>query len=260
MSNRVPTSIFIEKNILGDITTINKFGSNASVGTSFTVISQGGIIDHRTVASTVEAISGNAADTLAGLGARKIIVQGLDSSFNEVQEEINMNGTVATTATTTSFIRIYRAWVSEVGTYTGANYADITIRVSGGGANLLTIGGVGTVGTSAYGLGQTTTTAYASALGKDYYIHTLHIDIDGNKAADLVLYKREQLDNTTTNIHSKRVLWDAFGVSGDLQIQFKNPLKIPEKTDIWVEGRVASGTGGVSVNFDIEIVVNDPEL
>lgn len=260
MSIRVPTSIFIEKNTLGDITTNNKFGANNTIGTTFIPVSVGGFLDHRTTATTLEAIGNNAADTLAGLGARKIIVQGLDNNFNEVEEEINMNGTTATASTTTSFIRVYRAWVSEVGTYGGANYNDIDIRVSGGGQVLARITGFGTINTSGYGIGQALISSYCSPIGQTYYISDINIVVDGNKTADVVLYRREMIDNTTTNIQSQRVLWTGFGLSGNIEVRFKNPINIAEKTDIWFEGRVGSGTGGISINYDVEIVVADPEL
>lgn len=260
MSIRVPTSIFIEKNILGNITTNNKFGSNQLVGTTFIPISAGGLLDTRQIATTIEAIGSNVNDTLLGLGARKIIVQGLNNNFDEIEEEINMNGTTVTTATTNSFIRVYRAWVSEVGTYGGANYNDINIRISGGGANLLRITGFGTINTSGYGTGQALASNYSSPREKRFFIDNINIVVDGNKTADVILYRREDFDNTASNIRSRRILWTGYGISGNINVRFKNPINIQPKTDLWFVGKVSSGTGGISINYDVEIVANDPEL
>lgn len=86
---------------------------------------------------------GNAADTAAGAGAREVTLIGLDASGNVVTEAIATNGISASSATTNSFIRLYRAYVSASGTYAtaaaGSHTAAIVIENSAGGTDWLTI-------------------------------------------------------------------------------------------------------------------------
>ena len=252
----IPEQVFIEKNDFGNVTAFHKFGENTAVGTSFVPIVVGGAINFLTSPTTVEAISGNAADTLLGLGVRKILVQGLDETNNIVEEEINMNGTSASTATTTTFIRVWRAYATEVGTYGGANYADITVRVSGGGATLIVINGKGTLGTSGYGSGQSQTTLFSVPQGQTLYIKGIDFIIDSSKNLDLTMYRREDFDNTTTDIKPRRVVWSANGISGSYNLKLDSKISVPEKSDIWFEGKFAAGTGGVSISYDFILVEN----
>ena len=101
----------VARNRWSAITSVHKFGENPAVGTTEEDIwFGGGLYNWLQSAATVRiAAGGNAADDSAGAGAREIQVEGLDSNWDEATELITTNGASASTATSTSFIRVNRA-------------------------------------------------------------------------------------------------------------------------------------------------------
>ncbi len=61
---------------------------------------------------TVSSTSGS--DTAAGVGARTVLVAGLDSLYNEIQEVVALNGTAAV-STVNSYLKIHSCSVLSVG-------------------------------------------------------------------------------------------------------------------------------------------------
>lgn len=191
---------------------------------------------------------GNANDTAAGTGSREIIVEGIDDSFNETTEAIVTAGASASAATSKSFWRIHRAWSSAVGTYEGANLGTVVIENSGGGTDLIEIGGAEK--------GQTQYGAWSVPIGKTAYWLTAHMGVDTNKSANVRVYTRDDFDVTVAPMKSKR-LRSFFPVKGKLRYAPKGPeFAMPAKSDFWFE---ASGDGAacaVIVNFEL-LVVDD---
>ena len=108
---------------------IHKFGYNALVGTTIEdIIATSGLYTWLQSPVQLEAISTEAADTAAGAAAQQVTVQGLDANWLECEATIEMNGTSASTATSQTFIRIHRAFVSRVGTYQSTTLTDDQIH------------------------------------------------------------------------------------------------------------------------------------
>ena len=82
-----------------------------------------------TAAAVASVTSSSANDTAAGSGMRTMMVQGLDADYNEVEEEITLNGTSAVT-TTQTFLRINRMYGTSAGV-TEWNEGNITATVGG---------------------------------------------------------------------------------------------------------------------------------
>lgn len=230
---------------------VHKFGRNGSVpdGT-WEFVNRLGFTDWPLPAATTVRIKagGDVADTAAGAGAREVTVQGIDDSFNEASEAIATAGAGASAATSTSFWRIHRAWVSAIGTYGAANTGAVTIENSGGGTDLIEIGGAGK--------GQTQFAAWTVPIAKTAYLLGMHIQVDTNKSANVRAYTRADIDDTVAPMKSKRLKL-FFAVKGDMRYVPEGPeLIIPAKSDFWVE---ASGDGAacaVTVNFEL-LVVDD---
>lgn len=91
----------------------------------------GTLYPFKTTATLMEAVSSSVNDAPAGTGALTILVQGLDSNYNEVSETVVMNGTTAV-ALVNTFIAINTCFVLTAGTG-GVNAGDISIRDAGGG-------------------------------------------------------------------------------------------------------------------------------
>lgn len=230
---------------------VHKYGRNGSVpdGT-WQFVNRLGFTGWPLSAATTVRIKagGNANDTAAGTGAREVIVQGIDDSFNEVSEAITTAGASASSATSTSFWRIHRAWVSAVGTYDGANIDAVTIENSGGGTDLIEIGGAEK--------GQTQFTAWSVPIGKTAYWLTMHIEVDANKSANVRVYTRQDFDITVAPMKSKR-LRSFFAVKGDFRYAPKGPeFALPGKSDFWVEAAGDGAACAVTVNFEL-LVVDD---
>ena len=94
---------------------VTVFGFNPDVDTTeATVWPHTGLIPHPTAALPMSVSSSNAADTSAGTGARTVLIQGLDSGYNEISEVVTLNGQTAVT-TANSYIRINYMSVATAG-------------------------------------------------------------------------------------------------------------------------------------------------
>lgn len=67
-----------------------------------------------TAAAAMKISSTDAKDTSAGVGARTVRVFGLDTNWQEVSQDVTMNG-VTGVSIPTSLIRVYRAYILTVG-------------------------------------------------------------------------------------------------------------------------------------------------
>ena len=113
-------------------TKVNKFGYNDSIGSgSFEVIWEtGGQYPYQSTAVTVDVVSDDTNDDVAGTGARTLRIQGLDGSYNLAEETVDMDGTTTVT-TTQTFLRVFRMSVETAGT-SGNNEGNITVTYTGG--------------------------------------------------------------------------------------------------------------------------------
>lgn len=118
--------------ILG-VSPLFKFGQNYDIDTGTLpedIISWGGYKLFPTTSSTVSIVSSNAQDGVAGTGIQTLSIEGLDSEYNIISEEIILNG-VTPVVTTNSYYRVYRM----KGTLAGSNQraeGDITATHSEG--------------------------------------------------------------------------------------------------------------------------------
>jgi hypothetical protein len=118
---------------LGQVTgwnVLDKFGKNADIDSSFVPVLTSGSTVLLTSPETFLVFSDTVNDALAGTGAQKILLEGLDGQYNEISEEIDTNGTVGT-FTSQTFLRMHRAKVTQVGTHVGStNIGEITITAT----------------------------------------------------------------------------------------------------------------------------------
>lgn len=199
------------------------------------------------IAMRVKA-GGAGADTAGGAGAREITIQGIDSLFAETSEAVATAGAAASAATTATFWRVHRAWVSAAGTYMAANTADVVIEDSGGGADFITI---------AAGEGQTQYTGWTVPTGKTAYLLSVHVTVDSNKTANVRVMTRKNIDDVAAPMDSVRLklFWDGIQSPGFIYKPYGPELVLDAKEDIWVE---AYGDGAVSqVSCDFELLVVD---
>jgi hypothetical protein len=168
-------------------------------------------------------------------------VLGLDANFAEQTVVITMNGTGATSATTETFTRVYRTYVSSCGTYGGSNIGQITIRASGAGTSFQRLEAT---------KGQTQTAHYCVPAGRTVYISDIHLSVDSTKAMDIFFYMRQNADDVSSPYSAKRLIQEFDGIIAPQDFEYQQaPMMIPAKTDLWFTGKVSAGTGKASIEY-----------
>lgn len=248
----------IGRGLVTGITEIKKFGRNDSVGTTFVPVAQGGVYQtpQSGSATALRIAAGDAADDASGNGAREITLEGLDENFNLVTEAVATAGTNASSATTTTFTRLFRAYVSASGTYAtasaGSHTADIVIENSAGGTTW------GRIESSiGFPVAQTEIGAYSIPSGYTAYVFLDNVITDATKSVDLIFFWRADIDQTSAPYSAMRAQSVLGGLTeGGLQLSGRvvplGPYVGP--ADIGFMAKIDTGTATVSVEFEIILV------
>lgn len=222
---------------------VSKFGRNTAVPNgSYEPVVESGVLNFLTTADEVRIAAGNAADAAAGAGAREVTVYGLDANGDEATAVLVPNGTSAGAASTTQFIRVHRAIVTEVGTFGGANTGAVVVETEGG-TPLLTI---------AAGLGQSQQAVYTVPRGKRAVLVGGNVSVSGN-STDIQLFMRQDILNTASSIRAKRLVRERYSLSAGSVNQERTYALIPELTDIWAEAQGAGGASSCTVEMDLVV-------
>ncbi len=245
--------IEVQKGNVAGHSIVHKFGRNDTVanGVWEGVHQLSTTFNWLTAATTVRVkAGGNAADTAAGAGAQAVTIEGLNDAGVFATESIELAGANASSATSTSFWRVFRMYIKDLraGAYTGANTAAIILENSAGGTDLISI---------AAGEGQSQHAAYSIPTGKTGYLMDIRVWCDAAKAADFRLYTRASLTDFSTPFAPKRLrlFWD--GVLGQENLDPKTPIiTVPALSDIWLEAQGGGAQTEVSVDFEMLIVDN----
>jgi len=241
------------------LATINKFGRNTAVGTTYAPLAAGGIYRTPQVAGATRLrvkAGGNAADTAGGTGARSILLQGLNAAGEYVSEVVATNGAAASASTDTYFLRLFRFRVYESGTYATAT--------AGSYAGVITIEGVDTVADWAslpspavvgFPLSQSLIGVYAVPKGWHAYVTAASYSIESAKLVDLALFIREDILDTSPPYKPMRAQKVFGGAESSGDIFLSAPLgPYRELTDIGFMGKVSQSTADVSIEFDLLLV------
>jgi len=231
-----------------------EIGVNESVSTAFETIwagaDLGGVLNYvfPTTAETVRVkAGGNAADTAAGLGARTIIVEGLDENWEEASETITLAGASQSAATTTTFYRINNVYTDTVGTYAGVNTGDIIIENTTAGEELAYIGA---------GIGNALQCVYTVPAGMTLYITGIKLSVGQGNSADVRLFHIENVDDFSAPFTSvKHFEWGVEDYSGADTFPFVTNLKFDEKNDVIADAKRITGGGSARVSLDFEFIL-----
>jgi hypothetical protein len=228
---------------------VHKFGKNPTVAAGDAIWATGGAYPYLTYTGTALAMriaaGGDAEDDSGGDGARTVTIQGLDENFQLASETVTTNGTGASSATTTTFSRVFRAFVATAGD-NRVNTAAVAIEDSGGSATYATI----LAGESQTQVGFITVPA-------GYRMWMTHVIIDtavASASATLRMqgWRRNDGDTAAAPFPSARVFLDIPALSretGSIERNFEEPVTFEPKTDIWFEGTPSTGTPEASVQF-----------
>ena len=241
--------VSVKKGLVPGQFMVNKFGRNEAVANNvwehISLLSSSTAFRSSAATMRIKA-GGDAADTALGLGAREVIVQGIDSAFNETKEAIPTNGAVASVTTTTFFWRVHRAWVSAVGTYGESNTAAVTIEDSAGANDMIMIG---------VEEGQTQYTGWTVPASHTAYFLGMHAHVDSKKIANIRVFNRDDIDITTAPMKPKRLKLFFDGVAGNFMYEPRGSEFVANaKSDIWVEGLGDGAACEISADFELLVV------
>lgn len=179
-------------------------------------------------AGTVSIPAVNASDN-----GKKITIVGLDANYTAQSEEITVSSASAVTSTK-SYIRLFRAYVSEGAT----NVAAINVQKSA--VTVLRINA---------NMGQTLMAIYTVPAGYTAYLMQGVATCQDGADATGNMYVRYNGQSAFRIGHS-------FEVSGGGQYiyKFSVPIRLPEKTDIDVRATVRSNNARITAAFDMILV------
>ena len=219
---------------VGGYSHINKFGYTNDAQTLSTVWDGSNIYTYSTVAGVVTVESDDNANSDDGA---VIEVQGLDTNYNIIIQDITISGSTGTG--TTDMIRIFRARVKTASSGNNINIGNIDIDIDGAlRAKIL------------QGKGQTLMAVYTVPAGKTAYLLNLTMSVDKNVDVIFTLMTHGYNDSAF-NIKGQ------FGTFGyPVDHQYPIPLKFVEKSDIEIRADAGS-TCGAGATFDIILVDNE---
>ena len=224
---------------------VTVFGFNGDVDTTeVTVWPYTGLTPHPETAIQMKVSSSNAVDTSAGTGARTVLIQGLDASYNEISEVVTLNGQTAVT-TANSYLRINYAAVATAGSGQSAA-GDIYI-----GTGTVTAGVPATVyELIKFNYNDTVTGHYTVPAG-----HTAYL-LQGMFSAGQA--------SGSTSIQGRLMTVGADGIrrtaaittinNGTANYAFEFPIAIPEKTDIEATAIGSANNNSCSSMFVILLI------
>ena len=206
---------------------INKFGYSDSIASLSTIWDGSNIYSYSTSAGAVTVTSSSTDDAGA-----VIEVQGLDSSYHLVTQDIVLDATGAT-----NLIRIFRARLKTPASDETTNIGIISVSIGGDlRAKILA------------GKGQTLMAVYTIPAGKTGYLLNLTMSVDKNVDVIYTLMAREQ--GGAFNIKGQ------FGTFGTpIDHNYPIPLVFSEKTDIEIQADAGNTCGG-GATFDLILVDN----
>lgn len=215
-------------------TAVFKFGYNPDVnGTEETIWNNGGDYDWSalTVATRIYFSSTSSDDAIAGIGARQVVIKGLDANYVEITDTVDLTGQTQA-ATTQEFLRVNRTYVltaGSSGTSIGTIYGSSEVGATGGVPTGNVVVNMGLLNQSQLGL-------YTVPAGRTFYLDDLNFTAGISQAS-----------KTATVRAVVREFGGVFRTryinvvqSNQLITKFEYPLAIPEKSDI--ELRVITNT------------------
>lgn len=163
---------------------------------------------------------------------KTIRIVGLDANYYEISEDVTVSSAGAT-ATNQSFIRVYRAYITNG---SAVNVANINIQK----------GGV-TIARIAANKGQTLMAIYTVPAGKTVYIMKGVTTCQAGADATGEMYVRYFGESSFRVGHS----FEVSGSGGEYMYEFGIPLRITEKSDIDIRASVRSNNARVTAAFDL---------
>ena len=174
---------------------------------------------------TVDRASASDAD-------KEVLIQGLDGAYNEITETVTLTSATGN-ATTKSFIRVYRAYITNG---SATNVGNVTVKAS-----------TTVVAQITAAKGQTLMAIYTVPAGYSAYILKGAATCQDGADATGDMFVRYFGESAFRVGHSFEVCGDG----GEYMYEFGIPLRIPEKSDIDIRASVRSNNARLTAAFDM---------
>jgi len=235
------------------------FGRNADVGTTYEIVSPDGIFRTPQFSSPqqLRIKAGNVNDDVAGTGARTITLIGMGTDYQVVTEIVNTAGASSGALTTQSFVRLFRAYVQDSGTFasvgTYSHAGDIVIETSAGEQWGCIDATDIPRGITQIGAFTVPDNIFDRITIKEAYISGYVLTVDSGKSADFLIVRRENANETTAPYTPMRVIREHLQVVDAVVVDLTVPLgPYPPGTDISI---FAKAPTSAAVTMDLEIVL-----
>ena len=226
---------------------VNLAGHDDTISTTIQTVGSHGTLYTYSSTADIDSISSS-----SGSDTHDITIEGLDASYAEVIQTVTLTGQTPATLGT-SLMRVNHVY-NNVGTTLTATVGTVYVFVSGGtvtagvpqtAADIRgTIELLGTISTEHHN-----SSVFTIPAGKTGYIVFGKATVSDAKALELTFWGGvgQTAMAQTHHIDIKNTNYDYF---------FKLPAVVPATTDLEVRATIDSGTGEVSVHYDI-ILVDD---
>jgi len=245
---------FVNRGKVKNFFKVKKFGRHPDLGTVIEDIQMAGdIYIWNTVAEKIEMLSTDAADTLAGSGARVVKISGINEDFDFVNEYVSLSGTSDVT-TVNDYLRVNRMRVSSQGLYGRTNVANAGVITASGASSTVV---QGSIDNSGMPHGQSQIGRYSIAKGHYAIVNNITINVDTltTKTADIMLFVRENAMTVAAPfgaVNMKR-RWDAIAGYNSSRDDGSIYVDATSGADIWFTGSGAQISTVVDVTFDVSV-------
>lgn len=224
------------------------FGYNADIDqTEETVWPDGTVINHPASATVMKVSSDSANDAAAGTGARTIVIEGLDGSYNEVSETVTLNGQTAVN-TVNTYLRINNIYVATAGSglsSAGKIYLGTGTVTAGVPATIYDLMNTG--------YNKRTTGHYTVPAGYTAYMTSGSLAVGQANGNNQVTGRLLTTGTNGINLTAAVVTLN----NGIANYTFDPALAIPEKTDVEARAIGSSNNNSVSSTFQFILIKND---
>ena len=210
-----PFDLQVSRGQISGHSTLSLFGYQSAVGnTKIPVWENATAYTYITSASTLTLVSTSASDDTVA----KVLISGLDSSFNPISETLFLNGVTGVT-TVNSYFRVNSMILTSPGTSQTTNVGTITLKQS---SNVIAQINVG--------IGKTQMSIYTVPAGYSFYLDLAEVNTSNSYTSSNIITYSVQAINNTNNV-KLNVLQQPF-VSIYVANRASDPFVYTEKTDI----------------------------
>ena len=223
-NNNIPLGLAVQRGLVNNFSGVQKFGYNTAVGTSFeTIWENGSLYSYPTTPTTAVATSSDTDDNDS-----LVHIYGLDSNYDLADEVITVGGS----ASTTSFIRVFRSVLTNANTGV-VNVGKITTTVNSLPVSIVDVG-----------YGQSLQAVYS--IPRNYRGYLMSIDVGTSKQKEVeAKFMQRPLNGNTFQTKS---LITSFGTP--IHKDYFVPEILSEKSDLEMRAK-ADATTSISAGFQL---------